>query len=597
MVVAAIAAMADMGCGGGSRPETVPVPVLSSSHDAQRTIRSLEAKFVDLPPDQRPKFEAELRGFLARHGNDDAARLAKVELAWLLVLQRKLGEAHRITIELREGPAGAVRDAAGVVEAAALRREGRTERSLALLEPLRGKFADPTWRGIHQSELAEAYVAARRFAAAMSSMLDWAEQAAPNERDGVVASVEALLQTMPAAALEAGIRDLSKLPVGERVPPSRVAAQKWLTSAARARLVRVALSERDPDLAKWLVETMPLRLGHDDARDALEALSATRAVPPSVAGRSIGVVLDVTDDRSRQRSADMVAGVSRALGLPASASRGDAVQLVTRDAAEAAEVDHALSGLAGDGASILVAGVTEESSLAASLFAERAEIPVIVLRRPAAASTPYSFVLGEEPAAEEAAMADALARVGARRVARVGFGGASCELSAGASTRFPVQEWKRASAEALVLVSDVLCANDAIAEAVRGGVSAYWVLGLEAGIARAPGKRVWVSSGRFPFAAHPVSAETKAWTERWGSEPSWYEVLGRDAAVLAARAMEGFPSSRVDDASAVRALHARAQRALLQAEAALWSTSARGFAGKNAISRQVQSVVEGARAP
>jgi hypothetical protein len=72
-------------------------------------------------------------------------------------------------------------------------------------------------------------------------------------------------------------------------------------------------------------------------------------------------------------------------------------------------------------------------------------------------------------------------------------------------------------------------------------------------------------------------------------------VLGRDAAVLAAKAMDGFPTSRVDDAGAVRGLHARAQRALLQAEAELWSTSARGFAGKNDVLRQVQAIVEGAR--
>src|SRR5262249_40461550 len=157
-------------------------------------------------------------------------------------------------------------------------------------------------------------------------------------------------------------------------PKERIAAQKWLLGAARARLVRVALSERDPDLARWLVETMPLKLGHDDTRDALESLASTRAVAPRVAGKALGGVLDVTDERSRRRSADVVAGVSRALGLPNGAPPEGSVQLVTRDAAEPAEVDRALSGLAGDGASILVAGVTEESSLAAALFAERAEI-------------------------------------------------------------------------------------------------------------------------------------------------------------------------------------------------------------------------------
>jgi hypothetical protein len=569
------------------------VPALAGSPDSQREFRDIEARFADLPPDLRLKLEPELESFLKRHPEDDVARLARIELGWIQVFRGRYYEAHRLADAVREGPPGGAHDLADVVLAGARRRERNVGRALELLTPLRGKIVDPTWRGLFQSELVEALVAARRYLDAMSAMLDWAEQASTIERDGVVASIELLLNTMPATALEAGIRALSPDAVRDAAAsPSRIEAQKWLVGTARTRLVRVALSDRDPDLARWLVESTPPKLGRDDTREALEGLAATQAVAPSVAGRSVGVVLDTTDDTSRRRSADLVSGTSHALGLPSLTVRDDAVHLVTRDASEAAEVDQALAGLAGDGAAILIAGVTDQSALAASLFAARERIPVIVLRRPQSASTPWSFVLGEDEGAAEAALEAAIVRAAVRHPVRIGPGGFSCDPpEAAGGERFPIREWKKAGTDALVLSGDAHCASDAILEASSGGLSPLFVLGLEAAEARTTGRRVFVSAGRFPFAAHPLSAEESAWVDRWGTAPSWYEALGRDAAGLAQAVLRDFPVKRVDEPAAVEALHARARDALARVQVPLWTTPAKGFEGKDVLPRQFEAVL------
>ena len=117
-----------------------------------------------------------------------------------------------------------------------------------------------------------ALIAERRLDGAIRAMLDWAEQAQPGDRDAVVASIEALLREMPKAALEAGLRTLEDEaladPSGKNA--TRTEARRWLSGAARTRLVRTALTERDPELAKRLVESSASRFGHDESQDAPE---------------------------------------------------------------------------------------------------------------------------------------------------------------------------------------------------------------------------------------------------------------------------------------------------------------------------------------
>jgi hypothetical protein len=578
----------------------VPVPTLSSTAAAQTAYRRIEAKWTDLPPDRRKELMPELRDFLTRFPVDEKAKMARLYFALLAIDEGRLGTAHSLAEQVQKGPPGATRDFADVVRAAALRREGKLSDALALLEPLRGKIADPGQRSIYSEQYVRALVAAHAYEHAIVAMLDWAEQTPQVGRQQVLDTIASLVRDMPTGAVEAGIAALSE---EDRAEPSgshstRAEARRWLITTSRTRLVRTALANRDPELARRLVESTPARLGHDEARDALVALAATGLGSARVAGRSIGIVLDVSDDESRRRSAEVVEGVTRALGLPAAASSPQAVQLVTREAASDGDVERALRGLAGDGASILVAGVTEKSAGIASLFAERAQVPVVVVARPSSlpSALQFTFVIGAAPADEAAAVAAALSAAHAASVFRVGPGGASCDNAPLAGvTHFPVEEWKRASADAIVLGGDAECARDAAAEAAQRGLSPLLVLGLESAEADEliAGKKLLVSAGRFPFGVAPLTREERGYVERWGGAPSWFEALGHDAASISATVLADFPLDRVDDKGAVVGLHWRARGHLLQAETALWTTSARGFGGANVLPRRITAVPPG----
>jgi hypothetical protein len=157
--------------------------------------------------------------------------------------------------------------------------------------------------------------------------------------------------------------------------------------------------------------------------------------------------------------------------------------------------------------------------------------------------------------------------------------------------RFPVQEWKRIGADALVLGGDPDCARDAVAEAVATGLSPALVLGLESAEADdLPGRKMVVSGGRFPLGTHELRADERAWVERWGAAPSWFEVLGRDAALLAAAALARFPIDHVEESAKVDELHRVARDNLARVEADLWSTTASGFKGRAAIDRHLVAV-------
>jgi hypothetical protein len=72
----------------------------------------------------------------------------------------------------------------------------------------------------------------------------------------------------------------------------------------------------------------------------------------------------------------------------------------------------------------------------------------------------------------------------------------------------------------------------------------------------------------------------------------WYEALGHDAALLAARALEALPREGLVRGGSVEVLHEKARDALARAEAALWTSEARGFGNARVLPRKL-GVVEG----
>jgi hypothetical protein len=597
--VAACSAL--LACGSGEKPPVVPVACLANSAAGQAAYRRLEGRWADLPPERRRELEGDLRAFIVRFGSEDVARLERLRLALVVMEDGRLIEAHSLANQVRRGSPGAMRDFADIVEAAALRLDGRLMDALALLEPLRNKIADAEQRSVYSEQLVRALVAARAYEQAIRAMLDWAEQTPQVERDQVVASIDGFIGAMPIAAVESGLGVLSEeeRAEGPGQRSTRAEARRWLMNTARARLVRTALANRDPELARRLLDAGPLKLGSDESREALSALAATGLGSASVAGRSIGFVLDVVTDASRRRSAEVAEGMTRALGLPASASDAHAPQLVTRDASEPGDVERALRGLAGDGASILVAGVTDAAALEASRFAERAQVPVLLLSRPAGLGEGirFTFVLGASAIEESRAVDAALVKAGIHTPMRIGPGGVPCEAASPGTggTRFPIADWKHSGVDALVLLGEAECTRDALAEAVQGGFAPLFVLGLESAelAGTVSGRELVLGAGRFPFAASQRGDVERAYLSRWGEAPSWFEALGHDAALVAAAVLADFPLDRVEDKGAVVGLHWRAQGRLMHVEAPLWTTRAKSFAGANVLSRRLEALTPG----
>jgi hypothetical protein len=77
----------------------------------------------------------------------------------------------------------------------------------------------------------------------------------------------------------------------------------------------------------------------------------------------------------------------------------------------------------------------------------------------------------------------------------------------------------------------------------------------------------------------------------------WYEALGHDAGLLAARALEALPSEGLARANEVEGLHEKARDALASVEAELWTSTTRGFGGGRTLPRELSVTTGGPSAP
>ncbi len=586
-------------CGGRQSDLPQPEATLSDSKAAQHDFRALARRWMAAGPGPaRAKLERPLQAFLQRYPDDPRSALVRIYLAWIRIQQGKLEDAQKLVAPIREGPAGSAKDFAKVTDAAILIRRGNPGEALSLLTPLDGKIVDADQRMVYGEQLVLAAIGAKRWRSTLAYMLDWLLQAPPEDREAVQTDIDHLLDQVPTRALEGSLVDLDREAKQVGAEASRSPARNWLRKTLRDRLTRLALEKRDAALAKRLLERGPSALRVGQRGEKLTELAASGDVRPRVAGRSVGLVLGLGSADARRRSAAVALGMARALGLPERGREPGAVRLLTRDDGGSDDgTAHALAELAGDGAVILVAGVDDAGATAAARYAESAKIPLIVLRRSKGLSPgSHSFVLGAEPGVDEHLIVDALHSRGATSSALVGPGGVPCDSqppSAG-MPRFPVQRWHRDHIDGLALLGDVTCAGDAIRELAHIGDRPKLGFGLECAqmIADTGRKQpaVAVSAGSFPYRAGAAPDAMKQWVAHYGAPPGWYDVLGHDAAVLAAAALSGFPMERVDDPATVQKLHRRALGELSRASANLWSSDQHGFSASHLLERKFKVV-------
>jgi hypothetical protein len=283
------------------------------------------------------------------------------------------------------------------------------------------------------------------------------------------------------------------------------------------------------------------------------------------------------------------------------------VRLTTRDERDTKRTELALLALASQGASILIAGFDSAQAQIAARFAAKTRVPVILLSPLPEGETvePPAFVLGEPMERTSLAIVQALASHGARAVAPIGgtpptssgkvafVDGASCatQPNQAGTSPFPIDAWRAKRVDALLLLGDAACSSEAIATAVgqKLGVLRAGV-GLEgADLASEPSRLplLVAAAGGFPLRRGDGASPMNGFKKRQGRAPSFWAALGHDAAVLARAAEKTLPADSTDEASEVEKRHRAAGEALAGAEADLWSTAARGFAGKSVIAREI----------
>jgi hypothetical protein len=557
-----------------------PNVALSSEVFAQSEFRALRTRFFDADAKGRAELTKPLESYLARHPNDERSPQVKVFLAWAHLERGERDRARTLLDSVLEGPRGATRDFARVASAALFAREGKTKRALDAFAELEGRIVDLDERFVYGEERTRAAFAAGDLTPAFYALLTWLAQSPPDRLERGRATAKSLLALVPASDLALGLRGLARPDAERPTNPELEAARVWLVSTVVERLTRLAIERSDEKLARRVLDVSPAALRATPEGRELVKLSTSGARAPSIVGRAVGLLLELGDATKRRRAAAVSAGMSRALGSADVANGAASVELIVRSASDRAENE--LAELASEGAGLFVAGIDDESARAASAFAESHGIPVLLLRKPPVAvpSSGYSFVLGVGDAEVERTLSEGLASRGIRQTERIGPGGVACEPdSAAGGARFPLGELEKRGVGGLIVTGDAACARELAAE-VRGKKRPFLLgLALEASETHSmPGvATLAIAAGGYPQNAPPGG---------------WYEALGHDAALLAARALEALPKDGLVQGGSVEVLHEKARDALAVAEAALWTSEARGFSKSRVLPRKL-GVVEG----
>jgi len=577
---AALLALALGACKASSDSVMPPVP-LAEDAPAQAEFRALRAQFFDADGPGRAKLGGKLSEFLVRFPSDPRTFDIEVYLVWARLESGDRAGARAVLEPLLKGEAGPRLDFARVAEAAILARSGEARHALSEFDLLEGRLVDLDERFVYGEERAHCAFLAGAYERAVEALLAWLVQAPLDRQSRARNTATELLDLAPDAELVHALAALRR-PAGGATSPDLEMARGWLASTIARKLSDLALSRGDSELARRLLDAAPAALRATPEGQRLVALAAGAPKAPGVSGRAVGLLLSLTGPIEQRRASAAAAGITRALGSAHATGGGSGVDVLVRYDAD--DVDAALEALAADGAALFIAGNDDETARRASARAETLHVPLLLLRPldHAPLAQGFTFVLGVDEAAAQQALVRALATRGRRELAQVGPGGTSCsvEPTIPGKPRFPLATWKHDRVDALLLLGDADCARDVAAELVTARERLVLALGLDAGGVGATLGVPTLTPGAGKYPANTPAG-------------GWYEALGHDAAVLAARALAALPSEGVARQADVAALHAKARDALATVEAELWTSDDKGFGGARVLGRELTIVSGG----
>ena len=287
-------ALAFLGCASDPGRDQ-PSVALSSGVFAQSEFRTLRARFFDADASGRIALAKDLESFLFRPITDTRVPQVRVFLAWAYLERGELDKAQKMLNRVLEGPDGATRDFARVALAAIAARAGRTREALDALARLEGRIVDLDERFVYGEERTRAAFAAGDRQKAVPALLAWLAQAPPDRLERARGTAKTLLERVPASELALALRELGRRDSQRASSPELESARVWLTNTAVERLTRLALERSDQELARRVLEVAPAALRATPEGQRLVKLSTSGTRAPAIAGRAVGLLLDLGD--------------------------------------------------------------------------------------------------------------------------------------------------------------------------------------------------------------------------------------------------------------------------------------------------------------
>jgi hypothetical protein len=605
-----------------SAKKALPVASLSSTPQAAGELSMLRDAW-----ESRRLERSAIEGFLVRHAQDGGVPLARTYLAFVMLSEGQLVAADTELRKLADLPPGTTRDLAMIARARSLRLHGAPAAALESLRPLVGKVVDDADREVFLEEIALSAIAAHDDYEALAYLDAWLRGVGEDDKERVKGKIAQNLETLPRPVLEQTYKTMRARGASSGYGPD---TQKLVGE----RLARIAVETNDASLARWLVEASGSSAAQTggDAGLELGELAASRRGVSTVAGRTLGLLLSTRDRELRDEAADVVRGVSWALDLPRSSGAEQGMRLVTRDdGIDLAGTRAAMEELAGEGATIIVAGFDRASADRAVTWSEESGVPVLLLAAPSPAKMPKkaAIVLGERPEREVVMLAEALVRHGVKTGAFVADtpddeaaagaldarGGLTllpavrCDvpLAEAGKTRFPVDAWWKGGARAWLVSGPPACARDLLRDlglkavgGMGGGttIAPAVALTLEAGLPMSEVPRGIVvlsaSAGIVPILANrPEESrdeEVRGFMDRFGVRPSYWTALGHDAGALAKGAITPLPKDTTTDPKAVAQRRTIVQTGLLATKVRFWTSDERSVGEGRVLPRSLRLV-------
>ena len=608
-------ATAVVACGRSARQDK-PVASLSGTPEAAGEFMRVHERW-----EQRRNTPEQILDFIRRFPNDGAVPTARVYLVFAYLTANDLAAADAALLGVQSLPQGATRDLATVAKARSLRLHNNSPAGLELLRPLVGKVVDDGDREMFLEELALTTIAAHDDYEALAYLDAWLRGVGEDDRDRVRTKIALILQALPRSVLEQTYRTMRERGAASGYTPD---TQKLVAE----RLSHIAVETNDAALARWIVDVSggsATQTGGDAGLE-LGELAASRRGLSIVSGKTVGILLPTRSQELRDEAADVVRGVSWALDLPRSAGAAEGVRLVTReDGADQAGTAAAMEELAGEGATVVLAGFDRASADRASQWSEQSGLPVLLLAAPSASRMPktHAYVLGERTERELAMLAEALVRHGVKTAAFIvdtnedEVAGRAAEasgltllpptrcdvpLAEAGKSRFPVASWALSGASGWMVSGPASCARDVARDVKRfvagraaSGERAFAVT-LEAGLPPSevpPGiTALSASAGIVPIVAtRPEEAndeDVKQFMERFGARPTYWTALGRDAGAIANEALKVLPKDATSDPKAVTQRRAIVQAGLSTVRLKLWTSDDKGIAADRTLPRALR---------